>query len=458
MSSIFVSVGQCGNQLAKTLIDQLLLNQINQNSYLYDNYDGKFHFVNLDSESKVIKNLYASHKQNLRIENLINTKCGRGSNWASGYTGLKKDGSLKIIEKSLESIRKESERCDFLLSFIVMHSLSGGTGSGCGSKLIEQLRDEFGWKKLIMTQSVAPFRAGELPLQHYNNLLCMSHLQEYADFISLHQNDDVLDILNKISLESSRPSNTSVTSKTGLLPFNSTKLIKKSNLNDDTYASVTLNDMNSYIVKSILSAINPVDNISLKSQSFGLELLELQKFLCPNFNLKIVEIYNVNSLNVTKTIYEKNNPLVKRLFSRVPKYKANSNEYYTSLNSLFVARGMQDFNEYKSEYVLGQLLNESDLMQKTLNPVKWNPFSMDFWTSKNSLSDSEKVKMNSLTLVTNRNKCCEYLRDVLEKSMLKYSVKAYVHWYEKFNIDKEFFENSFEKIRFTIDSYDQMTQ
>ena len=106
MSSIFVSVGQCGNQLSNNLIDQLLQNQSNQTSYLYNNFDGKFHFINLDSEVKVIKNLYNEHKNNLRIENVINTKCGRGSNWASGYSGLKKDGSLQIIEKSLDAIRK----------------------------------------------------------------------------------------------------------------------------------------------------------------------------------------------------------------------------------------------------------------------------------------------------------------------------------------------------------------
>lgn len=78
-----------------------------------------------------------------------------------------------------------------------MHSLSGGTGSGCGSKLLEELRNEFGAKKYIFTQSVAPFSSGELPLQHYNNLLCLSHLHEFSDAILLFQNDDVLELIEK---------------------------------------------------------------------------------------------------------------------------------------------------------------------------------------------------------------------------------------------------------------------
>jgi hypothetical protein len=128
MSSIFVSIGQCGNQLSDTLIEYLLANKTSQTSYLYNYNDEKFRFVNLDSEAKVIRNLWHKRRGYLRRENLINTKCGRGSNWASGYRGLEKDGAHKIIEHSLEAIRNEAEKCDFLMNFNILHSLSGGTG------------------------------------------------------------------------------------------------------------------------------------------------------------------------------------------------------------------------------------------------------------------------------------------------------------------------------------------
>ena len=171
MSTIFVGVGQCGNQLSSILLDYFISNQTPQNSYLFNHFDGKFHFVNLDSEAKVINKLLCQHRSNLREENLINTKCGRGSNWASGYTGLQKDGALKIINNSLEAIRRESEKCDLLLNFNVMHSLSGGTGSGCGSRLIEQLREEYGFKKYIFTQSIAPFKVIFKIFVRINNII-----------------------------------------------------------------------------------------------------------------------------------------------------------------------------------------------------------------------------------------------------------------------------------------------
>ena len=58
----------------------------------------------------------------------------------------------------------------------MMHSLSGGTGSGLGSRLIEALRDEYGLGHL-MSCAFAPHTSGESPLQHYNSLLTLATLQ-----------------------------------------------------------------------------------------------------------------------------------------------------------------------------------------------------------------------------------------------------------------------------------------
>jgi hypothetical protein len=104
MSTIFISVGQCGNQLASSFLDYVQENQSAQTSYLFNHYDGKYHFINLDSEIKVINNLLDKHQNLLRPENVFKTKCGRGSNWASGYAGVR-DGATKIFDLTMESIR-----------------------------------------------------------------------------------------------------------------------------------------------------------------------------------------------------------------------------------------------------------------------------------------------------------------------------------------------------------------
>ena len=46
-----------------------------------------------------------------------------------------------IVENIIELTRREIEKTDYLLSINYILSLAGGTGSGLGSRLIEDMRD-----------------------------------------------------------------------------------------------------------------------------------------------------------------------------------------------------------------------------------------------------------------------------------------------------------------------------
>jgi hypothetical protein len=63
----------------------------------------------------------------------------------------------------MEALRKEAELADYFLGTVMVHSLAGGTGSGLGSRLLEEYRDQFG-KSYLMTVSIWPSMAGETPL------------------------------------------------------------------------------------------------------------------------------------------------------------------------------------------------------------------------------------------------------------------------------------------------------
>ena len=75
----------------------------------------------------------------------------------------------------MEALRKEVERSDFFLGMVLVHSLAGGTGSGLGSRLVEEYRDTFG-KSYLMSASIWPNSSGETPLQHYNTCFSLAHL------------------------------------------------------------------------------------------------------------------------------------------------------------------------------------------------------------------------------------------------------------------------------------------
>jgi hypothetical protein len=102
-----------------------------------------------------------------------------------------------------------------------------------------------------------------------------------------------------------------------------------------------------------------------------------------------------------------------------------------------------------------------------LNPVLWNPFAFDYWSSSQCINTptsdvtplnsnknfNEITNNNSITVALNRNKCVDFLTMTASKANEKFAVNAYLHWYYKFNIDKDFFLNAFENVNNMIDSY-----
>ena len=91
-------------------------------------------------EEGVINSIKSSHlKEIFTSSSFVTSTDGSGNNWAQGYS----EYGPMYHEDLLESIRKESESCDSLASFFLIHSVGGGTGSGLGSYLTQILEDVY---------------------------------------------------------------------------------------------------------------------------------------------------------------------------------------------------------------------------------------------------------------------------------------------------------------------------
>eukprot|EP00106_Octopus_bimaculoides_P021851 XP_014789293.1 PREDICTED: tubulin beta chain-like isoform X2 [Octopus bimaculoides] len=77
-------------------------------SCIYQHHDQKLRSINVDSEWKTVTAL--KKNQLIRANNIIHGLCGRGNNWAMGYYGLNDPQEKDILQKTLQSVRKESER------------------------------------------------------------------------------------------------------------------------------------------------------------------------------------------------------------------------------------------------------------------------------------------------------------------------------------------------------------
>ncbi|MGH0120500.1 UNVERIFIED_CONTAM: hypothetical protein FKN15_066824 [Acipenser sinensis] len=183
MSAVWLHVGQCGNQIGQEwwrIITEGAGHSCEADRYPFLSRDGKLGAVCVDSEPKVLRKAQKLVKHGcFRESNLIVGQEGRGSNWAYGYYGPPNEGDRGLLQRTMESFRKETERRDCYSGTVLFHSLSGGTGAGPQEVHLYPVGH-------ILSVSVAPHQAGESPLQHYNTLLCLAALQrETEDFASL---------------------------------------------------------------------------------------------------------------------------------------------------------------------------------------------------------------------------------------------------------------------------------
>ncbi|XP_056647830.1 tubulin beta-4B chain-like [Diorhabda carinulata] len=125
-----------------------------------------------------------------RPDNFVFGQSGAGNNWAKGhYT----EGA-ELVDSVMDVIRKESENCDCLQGFQLVHSIGGGTGSGMGTLLIAKMREEYP-DRIMTSFSVVPSpRVSETVVEPYNATLSVHQLIENTDETFCIDNEALYDI------------------------------------------------------------------------------------------------------------------------------------------------------------------------------------------------------------------------------------------------------------------------
>jgi tubulin gamma len=212
---ITLQVGQCGNQIGMEFWKLLCAEHgINQRGILEeyaasgdDRKDVFFyqaddeHYIPrallLDLEPRVINSIQSSEYGDLyNPENIFLSKegGGAGNNWAKGYGNAE-----KVQDEIFDIIDREADGSDSLEGFVLIHSIAGGTGSGMGSYLLENINERYA-KKLIQTYSVFPILANDqsdVVVQPYNSVLTLKRLTLNADCVVVLDNT----ALNRIAMD-----------------------------------------------------------------------------------------------------------------------------------------------------------------------------------------------------------------------------------------------------------------
>jgi len=102
----------------------------------------------------------------------------------------------EFLEASLDIIRLELEKIDRIPILLFSSSLAGGTGSGLGTHITEACEEAF--SDVIRTNLViSPYNFGEVVVQYYNSLFCLSALSSSSNGIILFENEKAKNLCRK---------------------------------------------------------------------------------------------------------------------------------------------------------------------------------------------------------------------------------------------------------------------
>src|SRR5947209_898110 len=113
----------------------------------------------------------------------------------------------------------------------------GGSGSGLGARVLQEIRNEFNSKYYICSCIITPFSVGETCLQYYNSLFTYNYAIEYSDIIINISNEYILNTI-----------------------INADNKAKTVNKNTKQATQIPFNIMNKYIADALLDCFAPIDN------------------------------------------------------------------------------------------------------------------------------------------------------------------------------------------------------
>ncbi|KAB0800029.1 hypothetical protein PPYR_07909 [Photinus pyralis] len=419
MSILTLQFGQCGNQIGKALYEELysdIKTDVSKTGvgkkanveYVTESVK-KWFTVNksgalevrsilIDTESKVVANVTANGHYKFR--NVVaKSHGGAANNWAYGYT-TKSELLTKDIQ---DGVRKEIERDGTVLGIMGILGSAGGTGSGVGSRTLEILRDEYP-KKLITGVVVLPYKRGEVVTQSYNSLLTLAKLCNVTDGIYLYENDTMHKMCSKLL----------------------------------SVANVTFLNINSLIAQQLAATFQPLQNTSV---------WDIHKSLTPHPIFKLIQVKSAPHVSKEYLKFEAPTTwsvLINQIRNSI---KPDLQDYLGKFNRRMQCTGNALIGRGSTPFTADDL---SQIADSALY-VGWVPsqYCLSNFYHIRSFKDNKKF----VTFLTNNNYACLSLKGVLDDAWTLFGSRAYLHHYQRFNIDEQFFLDSFDAFETLYESY-----
>ncbi len=471
---MFIQIGQCGNQLSEEIwnlarseleydtrpmpyhpwfAEECSWSFAEPSSCRISNDSSSYHHqstlypraIAIDSEPNVIRNVTTAI--GLRPENVLVGGSGGGCSncWAVGFT---EQGEL--LERSLEAVRKESERCHVQRGITMVHSLGGGTGSGMGSALLVLLRDNYPSNYLV-NLAVSPF-SNESPLQTYNCCLSLAYLAQLSDGVILRNNSDTLRSGIQLLSSSSSSSDGGGRNREGG-QSNSTRVTMR-NINEMLamdFCTLGLPSATPTVspsldcIGSLVSSVSPLPLVKFCDVQSTCSMTRLIPSVQKHHHLRQRSAANRRwSVGVERVRWsDVVGPLVQR--------KGMGYDGTVNIATRILLRGAlkEEMNEQDSSSAVR-------VVRRTLGKgygcglvdISFAPMFHDLKTVRGTTA------ICAAAMCCNSTGVADWIHDTLKRGRVLLSSRAYCHYYNSMGIEDEDFEAAFEALECTIDAYD----
>ena len=447
---VCLQVGQCGNQIGCKFWDLALQEHLKHHSdgtlrkqhgktaaplevdeamssFFYTSSQGqvKARAVPVDMEEGVLDGLLKGNLATLfDRRHFIANSSGSGNNWAVGHELYGQECLPDVMEK----VRVLTEDCDSLQTFLLLHSLGGGTGSGFGSRILEELQDEYP-SIYRFVSAVFPQHNDDVVTSPYNAMLSLSKLIDHADC--------VLPVDNSQLAEIASASKKSVGKDAQSVYSIGNPNVVKSHASQEKKGGEAYDTMN-YIVGSMLTHLTA--SMRFPGQ-LNVDLNEITTNLVPFPKLHFLHSA-VAPLSVSKMGSQGSqrvNELFRESFDRRNQLLTAPQFRPTYFASCALLRG---------DVCLSDAISNIEKLQSNLKLADWNREGF-----KMGLCSVPAVEAPaSLLSLTNNSGIVEPFNQLESRFVQLYNVGAHLHHYTEY-LEKEEIDAALDNVRSLIDTY-----